>query len=66
MSCAAAWAWIEQSRARGRSFTAIPAGTGLRRWVPTATALPDGSALVAGGHDERVRILSDAHLIKAV
>jgi len=50
----------------GRSFTAIPTGPHARRWVPTATALPDGTVLVVGGYDERIRVLSDAHIIKAV
>jgi hypothetical protein len=46
----------------GRSFVAIT-GTGARRWFATATALPDGTVLVVGGYDERIRVHRDAHVI---
>jgi len=48
----------------GRSFSAITAGTGARRWAPTATALPDGTALVVGGYDDQIRVHSDAHIVR--
>jgi len=49
----------------GQSFGAITIGTGARRWVPTATALRDGTVLVVGGYDDRIRVHSDAHIVEA-
>jgi hypothetical protein len=50
----------------GKTFDAITAGPGARRrWVPTATALPDGTVLIVGGYDERIRVYPDAYIIKA-
>lgn len=49
----------------GQSFGAVTTGTARRRWFPTATALPDGTVLIVGGYDERIRIHPDAHIIKA-
>jgi len=46
----------------GRSFRAITTGA-ARRWFPTATALPDGTVLIVGGYDERIRVLADAQII---
>lgn len=47
----------------GRSFRAIATGAGARRWAPSATALPDGTVLVVGGYDDRIRVHRDAHII---
>lgn len=49
----------------GRSFGAVAAGAGARRWFATATALRDGTVLVVGGYDERIRVRADAHVITA-
>src|SRR5690606_37302344 len=38
----------------GQSFRPIPVGSGLRRWVTTATALPDGTVLIVGGYDDAI------------
>ncbi len=47
----------------GLSFGVITAGSAVQRWFPTATALPDGTVLIVGGYDERIRMLPDAHII---
>ena len=49
----------------GQSFSTITTGAGPTRWTPTATALTDGTVLVVGGYDERIRVHSDAHIVKA-
>lgn len=49
----------------GKSFGAVRAGTGARRWASTATALRDGTVLVVGGYDDGIRLLRDAHIIHA-
>ncbi|GIH02701.1 hypothetical protein Rhe02_07680 [Rhizocola hellebori] len=50
---------VDMLAADGRSFEAITE-VAARRWVPTATALPDGTVLVVGGYDERIRVHVDA------
>lgn len=49
----------------GHSFSALPATSGpRRRSFPTATALADGSVLVVGGYDERIRLHTDAFVVQ--
>ena len=48
--------------ASGR-FLAVPGSQGVWRSFPTATALHDGSVLIVGGYDERIRVHHDALLL---
>jgi hypothetical protein len=47
-----------------QSFRVITTGAAVWRWFPAATALPDGSVLIVGGYDERIRVLADAHIVR--
>jgi hypothetical protein len=48
----------------GLGFRPIAIGAGRQRWVPTATALPDGTVLIVGGYDHSIRVHSDAHVVE--
>jgi hypothetical protein len=54
---------VDVMAADGQTFQAVTAGPPTRRWVPTVTALPDGSVLVVGGYDDRINLHPDAHII---
>jgi hypothetical protein len=54
---------IETYDASRGQFVAVPGTSGARRSFPTVTLLPDGSVLVVGGYDDRIRIHHDALLI---
>jgi hypothetical protein len=49
--------------ADGGRFDTLTTGHGVRSFA-TATALPDGSVLIIGGYDDRIRIHPDAFLIE--
>src|SRR5690606_28104527 len=49
----------------GHSFSALPSTGGpRRRSFATTTALSDGSVLVVGGYDERIRLHADALVVR--
>jgi hypothetical protein len=46
-------------------FVAVPDVTHAIRWFSTATPLADGSVLVVGGYDDRIRVYADALYVDA-
>ena len=56
---------IDTYDASSARFQLVPGSQGVWRSFPTATALIDGSVLIVGGYDERIRIHHDALLVPA-